>query len=129
MISFSLNFSGYFAPAILSVSYTHLFLELTSGLEPPNLLITNEVLYRLSYVSKRTVFDSIKHFPLFFKPYLRDILYTLFLLTPSFRAVFTTAFLLVHPSAAYCRIPVSYTHLDVYKRQDLFFLLKSVFVV
>ena len=27
------------------------FLELTSGLEPPNLLITNEVLYRLSYVS------------------------------------------------------------------------------
>ena len=26
-------------------------MELTSGLEPPNLLITNEVLYRLSYVS------------------------------------------------------------------------------
>ena len=28
--------------------------ELTSGLEPPNLLITNEVLYRLSYVSIKT---------------------------------------------------------------------------
>ena len=26
-------------------------MELTSGLEPPNLLITNEVLYRLSYDS------------------------------------------------------------------------------
>lgn len=37
------------------------FLELTSGLEPPNLLITNEVLYRLSYSSAHELCYYILH--------------------------------------------------------------------
>ena len=40
-------------------------LELMSGLEPPNLFITNEVLYRLSYISIISYYHTIIRYSLF----------------------------------------------------------------
>ena len=37
--------------AEMPINKGFLYLELTSGLEPPNLLLTKQVLYLLSYVS------------------------------------------------------------------------------
>ena len=39
----------------------------------------------------------------------------------------TVVLLMIHP--LHCRIPVSYTHLDVYKRQVLYFLIQFLWVV